>query len=153
MPPIFYWHVDCILLRYNPLYTTSHFLPIHTNRLWEHFMGFLLARPCVIWHWFAFSHHDLNSCKLHFVFTSFDLIIMNMCCTYDLCIAISYSHDLLLGFFTMRHFPRARTLICLRLLFGFNLIVSLSHILIRQNVPTFTWRLIILFALFLDCFV
>lgn len=45
---------------------------------------------CIMWHLFASSHHDFDSCKFQFYFTFFNSITMNMCCAYVVCDTISY---------------------------------------------------------------
>lgn len=58
--------------------------------------------PCVMRHWFTFSHHDLDLCIFYFLFYFF-LFDYNECvlCMWRVCHYLPY-FVLLLGLFTMR---------------------------------------------------
>lgn len=60
------------------------------------------------------SHHDFNSCMLHFCFFRFNYC---ECVVHVTCVAIFDSHSLLSSLLTMRPFPCACTLIYLYLFY------------------------------------
>lgn len=94
-----------------------------------------LARSCITWHWHTFSHHDLDPCMFHLRFTSFDLISMNVCFAYDVCVYLP-SYGLLLVLLTMRPFWFTYTHFLAFAWLCFALIVSLSHTPFDKCTPT-----------------
>lgn len=58
-----------------------------------------LARPCIMWPYFASSHPDFNPCTSWFYFFQFNFW---MSCKYNLCLYLFSSYGLLLGLLTMR---------------------------------------------------
>lgn len=142
-----------------PLHTMSHLFSIRANQLWAHYLGFCLhfsisiclACPCVICIPFTSLHHDLNSWMLHLCFFRFNyyecvlyiwLVWWYLRFTW---LTLGSSHNETVSSCIDTHLL---VFVCL----GFDLIVSLAHIPIWQNLPLFPWRVIIL-SLYFSLFV